>query len=139
MTTIQAAALITAIPCGIGAIFLLIGYFRGRMTRGWAQATGVVVRRATGARSGGMPAIYPTFQWQDQHGRVHQRTSMVRASLGPSPGKQVPVLFDPQEPSRAIINSYVQSGRIFFLIGTILFAVGLGAGVLAIALSASIA
>ncbi len=91
MTSTQAALLVTAIACGIGGVFLLVGYLRVRMTRGWTRATGVVVDRATGARPGGMPALYPTFQWQDQAGQVHQRTSSVRASLGPSPGKQVPV------------------------------------------------
>lgn len=139
MTSTQGALLITAIACGLGGVFLLLGYLRVRMTRGWTQATGVVVDRATGARSGGMPALYPTFQWQDQAGQVHQRTSSVRASLGPSPGKQVPVLFDPEEPSRAIIDSYVQSGRIFFLIGAIVVVLGIVAGVMAIALTGATA
>lgn len=135
MTSTQGALLVTAIGCGLGGVFLLIGYWRVRMTRGWTRTTGVVVDRATGARSGGMPALYATFQWQDQGGQVHQRTSSVYASLGPSPGKQVPVLFDPENPSRGIIDSYVQSGRIFFPIGAILVVLGIVAGVMMMALT----
>jgi len=48
-------------------------------------------------------------------------TSNVYASLGPSPGTSVPVLFDPDNPSRAVIDSIAQNGSIF---------VGIGAGML---------
>ncbi len=130
MTSTQGVLLVTAIACGLGGVFLLIGYLRVRMTRGWTRTAGVVVDRRTGARSGGMPARYPTFQWQDQAGQVHQRTSSVYSSLGPSPGKQVPILFDPEKPSRAIIDSFVQSGRIFFLIGAIIVVLGIVASVM---------
>ena len=72
-----------------------------------------------------MPAIYPTFRWEDQEGRVHQRTSVMRASLGPKHGTQVPVRFDPDEPSRAMIDTYVQSGRILHAIGGVMLTLGL--------------
>ena len=72
-----------------------------------------------------MAAIYPTFRWEDQHGVVHQRTSMMRASLGPRPGPQVPVRFDPDDPSRAMIDTYVQSGRILYAIGGAVLVLGL--------------
>jgi len=110
------------VATGLGVIFTGIAVIRRRMTRDWTPTTGIVVDRRTGradsAHGGrGMAAIYPTFRWEDQHGRVHQRTSMMRASLGPKPGAQVPVRFDPDEPSRAMIDTYVQSGRILFAIG----------------------
>ena len=101
----------------LGVIFTGIAVIRRRMTRDWTPTTGTVVDRRTGRTDGGMAAIYPTFRWEDQDGRVHQRTSMMRASLGPKPGAQVPVRFDPDEPSRAMIDTYVQSGRILFAIG----------------------
>jgi len=37
--------------------------------------------------------------------------------LGPRPGTHVPVRFDPDDPSRAMIDTYVQSGRILYAIG----------------------
>ena len=105
------------VATGLGVIFTGIAVIRRRMTRDWTPTTGTVVDRRTGRTDVGMAAIYPTFRWEDQHGRVHQRTSMMRASLGPKPGAQVPVRFDPDEPSRAMIDTYVQSGRILFAIG----------------------
>ena len=109
----------------LGLVFTGIGMIRGRMVRGWTPTTGIVVDRRTGRTDGGMAAIYPTFRWEDHHGQVHQRTSMMRASLGPRPGSQVPVRFDPDDPSRAMIDTYVQSGRILYAIGGAVLALGL--------------
>ena len=109
----------------LGVVLLGIGAIRGRMMHDWTRTTGVVVSRRTGRTDGSMRAIYPTFQWEDDQGRPHQRTSMVRASLGPKPGTQVPVRFDPDEPSRAMIDSFVQSGRILIAIGAGVLALGL--------------
>lgn len=134
----QVVLLVTGAPVAIGAVFWTIATIRTHMTRDWQRTTGVVIDRRTGRADGGMPAIYPTFRWQDQQGREYQRTSSVRASLGPRPGKQVPVLYDPIEPSRGIIDSYVQSGRIFFLIGGILVVLGVFAGAMAAIVISSI-
>jgi hypothetical protein len=124
----------------LGAVFTGIAAIRSRMMRDWTRTTGVVVSRRTGRADsaggmGGMPAIYPTFRWEDQQGRVHQRTSMMRASLGPKPGTQVPVRFDPDEPSRAMIDSFVQSGRILLAIGGGAAALGLVLLLLAVAVA----
>jgi hypothetical protein len=102
----------------IGLVFITIGWLRGRMVRGWTSTTGMIVNRD--GSTTGMPGLYPTFQWRDQQGQEHRHTSIVQASLGPKPGKTVQVLYDPEEPSRGIINSAVQSGRIFLLIGGII-------------------
>lgn len=127
----MAVGLISGIAIFLGLIFFTFGYLRGRMTRSWTQTTGIVVDRRDG-RTSGIPALYPTFRWRDQNGQDHQRTSWVRASLGPRPGKQVPVKFDPANPDRAVIDSTVQSGRIFIGIGIGIAAVGLIIGVYAI-------
>lgn len=111
----------------LGLVFLSLGWLRGRMVAGWTRTTGIVVNR-DGNTSGG-PALYPTFRWWDQHGQEHQRTSSVRASFGPSPGKQVPVLFDPDKPSRAVIDSTVQTGRIFVIIGGLIIAIAVAGSV----------
>lgn len=125
MDTWQIVLIAGGIPLGIGLVFLAIGVLRRRMTLGWIRTTGVVVDKRTGRADGGMPAIYPTFQWQDESGQVHQRTSMVRQSLGPAPGKRVPIRYDPAEPSRGMVDTFVQSGAIFMVIGTVLVVVAL--------------
>lgn len=119
----------------LGLVFIAIGWLRGRMVRGWTSTTGMIVNRD--GSTTGMPALYPTFQWRDELGQDHRHTSIVRASLGPKPGKLVQVLYDPDEPSRGVINSAVQSGRIFLVIGSIIAVLALGlAGFLYVMLDA---
>jgi len=118
------ALLIGGISILLGGIFITIAAIRTRMTRGWVRTTGIVVDQRTGRADGGIPALYPTFQWQDANGRVHQHTSMVSASLGPRPGKRLAVLYDPRNPARAILDTFVQSGRIFYLVGGLVTGIG---------------
>jgi len=101
----------------IGLIFRTFGRRRVRMIQSWSRTTGVVVTGRHG-RTTGMTERNPTFQWRDQYGTEHQHTSNVYASLGPAPGQEVPVLFDPENPSRAVIDSGAQSGRMFVALGT---------------------
>lgn len=114
------------IPVGIlafGAVFFAIGWIRGRTTHGWVRTTGIVVNRSGG--TSGLPAYYPTFQWTDQHGQVHQHTSGLGASLQPRPGRTVPVKYDPAAPDRAIMDTFSQSGRVFYLVAGIIWLVGI--------------
>ncbi len=71
-----------------------------------------------------MPHYYPTFMWQDQTGRWHRRTSNVGASLQPSPGKPVPVKYDPANPDRAVMDTFSQSGAVFKVIGLVVCGLG---------------
>ena len=43
----------------------------------------------------------------------------------PRPGKLVPVKYDPQNPSHAVMDTFVQSGRIFTVVGIVIPAVGI--------------
>ena len=72
-----------------------------------------------------MTARYPTFRWQDATGVEHRHTSMMGASLGPRPGTLVKVKYDPDNPSRGMIDSAVQSGLLFTVIGVAIAVVGL--------------
>ena len=67
----------------------------------------------------------PTFQWHDQHGQPHQRTSTFRTSPAPAPGKQLPVLFDPNNPSRAMMDTFSRNGKAFFVIGAVVIGAAL--------------
>jgi len=87
------------------------------MARHWVPTTGQVINQRGGPLASRLPARYPTFRWRDASGVEHRRTSMVNASFGPGPGKLVPVRYDPDDPSRAVTDSFVQSGKIFTIIG----------------------
>lgn len=108
----------------VAAVFFGVAWFRGQMARGWTATTGVVVNRRTGQPSGGLPANYPTFQWRDAAGNTHQKTSSMKQSFGPSPGQPVPVLYDPRDPTRGMIDTYAQSGRIFWTLGIFVLVLG---------------
>lgn len=121
----QVSLLIGGIAVLLGAIFITIGMVRTRMTSDWITTTGQVINQRGDPLAGGMPARYPTFRWRDSSGVEHRRTSSVGASLGPRPGKLVPVKYDSRNPSRAVINSSVQNGRIFTVIGIVIASMGI--------------
>lgn len=125
MTPAIAALIAGGIPCLLGAVFTTIGYVQRRTARAWMRGTAVILK----GRSGIAGSPYPTFQWQDQHGQVHQRTSMMRTSFGPKTGSYVPILFDPNNPSCAIIDTFARNGQLLVLIGVIVFGFGILTGI----------
>jgi hypothetical protein len=118
------ALIIGLVPLLLGVIFASIGLLRRRMMRDWVPTTGQVINRRGDPLATRMPARAPTFRWRDASGAEHRRTSLVNASFGPGPGKLVQVRYDPQDPSRAMIDSFVQSGTLFTIIGIVMAAMG---------------
>ncbi|WP_179950935.1 DUF3592 domain-containing protein [Xylanimonas oleitrophica] len=116
--------------CAFGGLFFLIGWVRSRRARDWVRARGMVINRRTGLPSG-FPSQYPTFEWYDAHGRRHQHTSSVRQSPAPFPGRQVDVLYDPANPSRAQMDTWAQSGRAFMVVGIVIASVAVLGGAFA--------
>lgn len=123
MNTLGVFAVILLGVNALGGVFLGIWYFRAQMMRDWVSTIGVVTDRH-GNVGGGLPHYYPTFMWQDQTGRWHRRTSNVGASLQPSPGKPVPVKYDPANPDRAVMDTFSQSGAVFKVIGLVICGLG---------------
>ncbi len=128
--------LLPLVPVAIGLVFVVVGRVRWRLTRGWVRTTGVVTTR-DGAVSG-FPSQYPTFMWQDGNGTWHRQRSGMRGGIM-APGRQVPVAYDPMSPSRAMIDTPVQNGRLFAVIGlaVALLGGGLGLGVVAMVAAAA--
>ncbi|GAB3074569.1 DUF3592 domain-containing protein [Nocardioides zeae] len=125
--------LVPLIPVAVGLVLVVVGRVRLGMTRDWVRTTGVVTTR-DGAVSG-FPSQYPTFMWQDEAGTWHRRRSGMRGGIM-APGRPVPVAYDPRSPSRAMIDTPVQNGRLFAAIG---LAVALGGGGLALAILVMVA
>lgn len=128
--------LLPLVPVAIGLVLVVVGRVRWRLTRGWVRTTGVVTTR-DGAVSG-FPSQYPTFMWQDGNGTWHRQRSGMRGGIM-APGRQVPVAYDPMSPSRAMIDTPVQNGRLFAVIGlaVALLGGGLGLGVVAMVAAAA--
>lgn len=119
----QAALILGGAFLLVGLVFFFLGFLRNKMIRGWTSTTGTIIQK-NGSLTG-MPSLYPTFTWVDSAGAEHKRTSQMRASLGPRPGTQVPIRYNPTNPDAAIIDSLAQSGRIFIFIGIGVAVIGL--------------
>jgi hypothetical protein len=92
------------------------------MCRHWVPTTGLIVSKK--GATDGWPGRYPTFTWTGPDGRVYRRTSWVHGGLYRL-GRQVRVLVDPQQPERAIMDTFVQKGTIFAVIGAMVMGFGL--------------
>lgn len=108
----------------LATIFIALGTIRRRMARDWVTTTGQVINQRGDPLASRLPARYTTFRWRDASGAEYRRTSSVNASFGPRAGTLVPVKYDPNDPSRAVIDSFVQGGQIFTIIGISLAVVG---------------
>lgn len=119
-----------------GSIFWLIGFIRKRGTKDWAQTSGEIIKKEKtynitlakiikkeGFLSEG-PDQRPTAEYVVD-GQTYTYTSNIGQTPGIQPGTIVDILYDPYNPSKAIINTFVQSGAIFKLIGLILIGVTL--------------
>ncbi|WP_010274191.1 DUF3592 domain-containing protein [Paenibacillus senegalensis] len=115
------------IPGGVltllGAFFLTIGLIRKLPTRHWEATVGQVVKK--GKLFPGLPDSSPTFRYMAHDGQTYERTSLITQRPGIPPGRNVPVLYHPENPKRAVINTFAQNGSAFILIGSIIMGVGL--------------
>jgi hypothetical protein len=114
--------IIGGVFCLLGLVFFTIGRVRTMMCRSWVASTGLIVNRKGGTE--GWPARYPTFGWTGPDGHVYRKTSSVHGGLYRL-GSQVPILIDPAQPHRAIMDTFVQKGTIFTVIGSAMGGVGL--------------
>lgn len=115
------------IPGGIltllGSIFLAIGLVRKLPTKHWDETVGQVVKK--GKLFPGLPDNSPTFRYRAQDGNTYEKTSWITQRPGISPGKNVPVLYNPDNPERAIINTFAQNGTAFIIIGSVILGIGI--------------
>jgi len=119
--------MIIVIPAGIltllGIIFWSIGFFMTRKTRDWEKTTGEIVKKSRWG--GGLPDYRPTVRFEAHDGQTYEVMSFINQTPGLLPGRKVPVLYDPYDPYRARIDTFVQSGRIFLIIGNVLLGLGI--------------
>jgi hypothetical protein len=111
----------------LGLIFGAIGWVRASMCKSWVHSTGLIVTRK-GATTG-WPTDQPTIGWTGPDGQVYRRTSQVKGGFYRM-GSQVPILVDPEQPHRAVIDTPLQKGTIFTVMGSTF-------GVMGVALAAS--
>lgn len=120
----------------MGSIFFIIGFRRSRLVNRWKKTSGIIVKKEININislskiiSGDSfvskgPDYHPTVQYTVD-GVQHEYTSNVHQQPGIPIGKEVEVRFNPDNPEQAIINTFVQRGSIFTLIGGILLSMSL--------------
>ena len=119
----------------LGSVFLFLGLSRSRRTKKWNRTSGIVIKKEKNIHitlgkifnkesllSNG-PDASPTFQYQ-VNGNEYEKTSSIQQKPGFNPGTIVDVLYDPNDPKQAIIDSFVQRGSIFTLLGWIFISIG---------------
>ena len=119
----------------IGAVFLFYGMNHSRSSKNWKITSGVIVKKEkiTSPTLSKLfqgsnflqnaPDRYPTVEYE-VNGQTYTYTSKISQEPGLPPGKKVEVLYDPNKPDKALINTFVQRGGFFKLIGTLFFTIG---------------
>lgn len=62
----------------------------------------------------------PEKDWKTTTGIKHEKTSKIQQSPGFAIGSTVEILYDPEDPQQAVINSFIQKGTLLNIIGKIL-------------------
>ena len=106
------------IPVGLGIVFAAIGWFvGGNPHRGWVKTTG----RSLGAFRMG---LQPSYRYIDADGVEHPGWKWFDGWPQPE-GAPVLVIYDPRKPSRSRMDSFVQKGYLFLVLGGMILVIGI--------------
>ena len=123
------------IPGGIflilSSVFLTIGLVRKRKINRSLLTEGEIIKKGLFFKH--TPDHFPTVKYE-VNGTVYEHTSRISQRPGLTPGTQVDIYYHPEKPEKAIINSFVQRGSLFTLIGSILGVIALATIVIPIIL-----
>ncbi len=121
----------------IGTVFFLIGFFRSRPIKYYDQTKGVIIKKERHyvinlrklihnepAREYYTPDVRPTVLYEID-GEQYTFTSSLSQQPGMEIGKEVNIFYDRYEPNKAIIDTFVQRGTLFKLVGTVFLLLGL--------------
>lgn len=114
----------------LGIVFLAMYSRRAKKFNVWSLTTGEIIKKDItinisigslinkDSKGSKLPDRAPTVSYQV--GDVsYEYTSKIQQSPGLPPGKIVEVFYNPDNPQEAIINTFVQRGSIFKLLGSI--------------------
>lgn len=120
----------------MGIVFLLVSRTIVRPKKDWLTVTGTIIQKEKNYtislgkimnREGfaaSAPDRAPTFHYE-VNGIEYETTSKVQQSPGFQIGATVEILYNPEDPQQAVINSFLQKGTLFNIIGKIIFSFGL--------------
>lgn len=119
----------------MGFVFLLVMRTTVRPDKDWLTAKGTIIRKEKnyhvslgniinkGEFISSAPDRAPTFHYEI-NGVEYETTSKVQQTPGFQIGSTVDILYNPDDPEQAVINSVIQKGTLFNIIGKILLSFG---------------
>lgn len=113
----------------LATIFLSIGLVRRRQMKRSHVTEGVIIKK--GRFFSHMPDRAPTVKYE-VNGQIYEFTSKIQQEPGIKPGTEVDVYYLPENPEKAIINTFAQRGTVFTVIGSIIGIFALFSGILPI-------
>lgn len=133
---------LTTIKIGIlllGLLFTFIGYIQRRHFNNFEKTTGIIVKREktfnislTNITSGEDiqtekstdPDSYASFQFVVNN-KQYEGRSLIKINPGYAPGSKVDILYNPDNPKKAIISNIFYKGFYFFLGGAFILIISL--------------
>ncbi|MBT2517693.1 DUF3592 domain-containing protein [Streptomyces sp. ISL-90] len=113
-----------AIPAVLGIVFIAVGWLvGGHPHKHWVRTSG----NGLGMSLGFGPR--PAYRYRDQAGVEHDGYTWF-SNWPVGTGAPVPVIFDPANPSRSRLDSFVQKGELFIVLGLVLLGMGIVVGAL---------
>lgn len=105
-----------------GGIFVAVGLFRDRHSKTWPSIQGTIVKK--GKLFLNVPDRYPSFKYE-VNGKVYEKTSSIRQTPGFKDESIITILYNPDNPHQAIIDSFAQRGTVFKVLGYVFIGVGI--------------
>lgn len=107
----------------LGSIFTGIGLFLKLRTKNWNETEGEIIKKGRFFPS--LPDRTPSFRYTANDGETYEKTSRISQSPGISIGKKVTVFYHPEDPRKGALNTFVQNGTLFIIIGGFFLVVSL--------------
>ena len=115
----------------MGLVFLFVMRKVTKPEKDWKITTGIIIQKEKNMTISignfikkneivsTLPDSAPTFEYE-VNGIKHEKTSKIQQSPGFAIGSTVEILYDPEDPQQAVINSFIQKGTLLNIIGKIL-------------------
>src|SRR5690606_24938017 len=104
-------------------MLLAFGLVRKLRTKQWDETVVHVDKK--GKLFPGLPDNSPTIRNIAHDGNTYEKTSLITQRPSIAPSKNVPVMYNPDNPERAVINTFAQNGTAFIIIGSVTLGIGI--------------
>lgn len=126
MEPLHISLIIASLACLSSGVLLGMGWRRYKRSQLWQETEGIIVTIGPVGADESQPV---TFSYRTTYGEEKTVTSRAQ-TLAHSEGSAVKVLYNPDQPDEAVIDSFAQRGKLFMVIGAGVFVIDMAAAVL---------